>query len=130
METPLCTPNYKIKTILFSYNLPFQFIYMRVEPWANHMTKTKCYFEDHICEHFGNLKTLWELDGTHWELGGKNKKSLIPPSTPILQKKKIGSFLSACFNHSHWLFEISLSQTIHRLFSSRLRLGKYFGDND
>jgi hypothetical protein len=87
-------------------------------------------FEHHICEHFGNLKTLWELDGTQWELGEKNKKSLIPPSTPILQKEKIGLFMSACFNHSHWLLEISLSQTIHHHFSSRLRLGQNFGDSD
>ncbi len=37
LETPLQTPNCKVKTNVFPNNLPFQFIYVRVKLWANHM---------------------------------------------------------------------------------------------
>jgi hypothetical protein len=54
--------------------------------------KTKCYweyFEDHISEHFGNLKTLWELDGTHWEPEEKTKNPWFPPPPQPLKRKKL-----------------------------------------
>jgi hypothetical protein len=80
--------------------------------------KPRCYWEHlekHIWEHFGNMM------GALWAEGKKPKIPLSRtcPHSPYVHKKKTGLFVSA--EPSHWLHEISLSNTVHHHLSPGLR---------
>jgi hypothetical protein len=76
------------------YGPPFQFIYIRVEFWANHTGIKSEMLLGTVGKQLGNLKKLM---GTYRENdGNKGKKRLkiLPPSFP--KRKKIGPLMSPC----------------------------------
>jgi hypothetical protein len=80
IEAPLSTPTHKIKIIVLPYGLPFQFINMRVELWANYMgIEVRCYWE-RTKEQLGNLRRSMR---TPWEdIGNEGGKKSCSPSSP------------------------------------------------
>jgi hypothetical protein len=85
MEASLWMPSCKIETNLFPYSLHFQFKYMKVELWANHLgKKLRCYWEG-LSEQLGNLEeSHGNMSGTHWEQGRKTKKQISPHPQTLL----------------------------------------------
>jgi hypothetical protein len=66
------------------YGPPFQFIYIRVELWANHSGIKSEMLLATVGEQLGNLKKLM---GTYREIDG-NKGKKAKDSSPILPKKE------------------------------------------
>ncbi len=100
IKAPLSTPSHKIKIIVLPYGLPFQFIYMRVELWANYRSEMLL---------GTSQETTWELEELHGNtLGTRGEKNLL---TLLVERKKLDPSW-VYVKSSGWLHETFISKTV------------------
>jgi hypothetical protein len=116
IEAPLWTPSCKIYTVVLPYVLPFQFIYMGVELWANHMGQNPGAIGNILENALENsLRTWWEHIGNKWKI------QKIPLPTPPQKEKNWTTHECMLSLHTG-----CMKLTVPHHFSPRLMAGGEF----